>query len=118
MMLRLSFGGKPCPFEWDVISELICDLANTTLHDNSWYPYNLIAPNQHMVPERTLLDNSIPLGQGSELIVHISIDPRGTHDIYIDDIINLTIDILGTDHVAWVQAQIIQKNPGPVRAWT
>ena len=100
MMLRLSFGGKPCPFKWDVISKSICDLANTILHNNRWDPYDLTTPNQHLVPERTLLDNSIPFGQGLELIVDIPINPRGTHDIYIDDIINLTINIPGTDHVA------------------
>ncbi len=34
MMLRLSFSGKPCPFEWGVISETICDLANEILLSN------------------------------------------------------------------------------------
>ena len=47
-----------------------------------------------------LLDESIPFAHGLELIVKIPIDPQGIHDIYIDDIINLTIDIPGTDHVA------------------
>jgi hypothetical protein len=76
MMLRLSFGGKPSPFEWDVISESIFNLANAILvHNNNWDPYNLIAPNHHFVPERMLLDDSIPFGQGSELIVDIPIDP-------------------------------------------
>jgi hypothetical protein len=28
IMLRLTFGGAPCPFEWDIMLELICDLAN------------------------------------------------------------------------------------------
>ena len=77
MMLRLSFGGKPCPFEWDVISESICNLANVILHDDSRDPYNLISPNQHLVPERSLLDVSIPFGQGSDLIVDIPINPEG-----------------------------------------
>ena len=26
--LQLTFGGLPCPFEWGVISESVCDLAN------------------------------------------------------------------------------------------
>jgi hypothetical protein len=26
--LQLIFGGTPCPFEWRVISELICNIAN------------------------------------------------------------------------------------------
>jgi hypothetical protein len=38
--------------------------------------------------------------QGKELIVNIPINPCGMHDIYINDIICLTLDILGTDHVA------------------
>jgi len=42
----------------------------------------------------------MPFAHGLELIVKIPIDPRGIHDIYNDDIINLTIDIPGTDHVA------------------
>ena len=103
-MLRLSVGGKLCPFEWDVISESICDLTNTILHDNSWDPYDLTAPNQHLVPERTLLADSIPFRQGLELIVDIPINPQGTHNIYIDDIISLTIGIPGTDHVACAKA--------------
>ena len=80
-MLRLSFGGKPCPFEWDVISESICDFANAILHDDSWDPYNHTTPNQHLVPERMLLDDSIPFVHGLELIVEIPINPRGIHDI-------------------------------------
>ena len=104
-MLRLSFGGKPCPFEWEVISKLICNLANLILHDNNWDPYNLIALNQHLVPERMLLvDNSIPFVQGFKLIVDIPINPQGMHDIYIDDIISLTVGISGTNHVTCTQA--------------
>ena len=75
MMLRLSFGGNPCPFEWDVISESICNLANTILQDDSWDPYDLTVSNQHLVPEWTLLDNSISFRQGLELIVVIPINP-------------------------------------------
>ena len=106
-MLRLSVGGKPCPFEWNVISKSICDVANTILHEDSWDPYDLTAPNQHLVPERTLLDNSIPFGKGLDLIVDIPINPRGTQDIYIDDIINLTIDIPDTDHVARAKGAVL-----------
>jgi hypothetical protein len=28
IMLHLTFGGAPCPFEWNIISESIRDLAN------------------------------------------------------------------------------------------
>ncbi len=43
--LRFTFGGAPCPYEWGVISETICDLATAILHDNTWDPDNLQAPN-------------------------------------------------------------------------
>jgi hypothetical protein len=85
MMLWLSFGGKPCPFEWGVISETICNLANAILHSNDWDPEELFAPNQHLVPERELLDNNAPFAKGAELIVDIPVDPRGIHNVYIND---------------------------------
>jgi hypothetical protein len=64
----------------------------------------MYAPNQHLVPQKITLNNNISFGQGKELVVDIPINPRGTHDIYIDDIICLILDILGTDHVAQGQA--------------
>ena len=36
--LRLSFGGRPCPFEFCVASETVCDLTNTLLHSDEWNP--------------------------------------------------------------------------------
>jgi hypothetical protein len=38
------------------------------------------------------------------LIVNIPIDPHGTHNLYIDDIINLTVNIPGADYIACGQA--------------
>ena len=34
MMLRLSFGGAPGPFEFSVASEMLCDLINAIKHNN------------------------------------------------------------------------------------
>jgi hypothetical protein len=97
MMLWLSFGGKPCPFEWGVISETIWDLANAILHSNDWDPKELFDPNQHLVPEHELLDDNAPFAKGAELIVDIPIDPHRIHDVYIDNIIGLLVDIPGSD---------------------
>jgi hypothetical protein len=104
MMLHLSFGGKPCPSEWGAILESICDLASAILHSNDWDLDKMYAPNQHLVPNKITLNDNIPFGQGMELIVDIPINPPGMHDIYIDDIICLTLYIIGTDHVAQGQA--------------
>jgi hypothetical protein len=75
MMLWLSFGGKPCPFEWGVISKTICDLANAILLSKDWDPKELFSPNQQLVLERELLDNDVPFAKGTELIVNIPSTP-------------------------------------------
>ena len=66
MWLHLSFGGKPCPYMWGVFSETICDLANAILFNNNWDPFDLLAPNQPLVPPQVLLDNNIPFRAGAE----------------------------------------------------
>jgi hypothetical protein len=35
IMLCLTFGGAPCPFEWNILSESIHDLANKILFDEN-----------------------------------------------------------------------------------
>jgi hypothetical protein len=45
------------------------------------------------------LDNDIPFGKGRELIMDIDVDPRGMNDIYIGDVISLTVEIEGTDNL-------------------
>ena len=91
MWLRLSFGGKPCPYMWGVFSEAICDLANAILHSNHWDPFELLALYQPLVSPQTLLDDDIPFGEGVEMIVDIPIDP------HVDDIVGLTINIPRTN---------------------
>ena len=87
IMLRLTFGGAPCPFEWNIISKSIRDLANAILYNNSWDPHSDYAPCQHLVPPIDLMDDSIPFAKGAEQIVNIPVDPRGTGKVYIDDLV-------------------------------
>jgi hypothetical protein len=44
-------------------------------------------------------DSHEPFGVGKELIVNIPVNPRGTHDIYLDDIIALTVDVQGSNNL-------------------
>ncbi len=44
------------------------------------------------------MDNSIPFAEGAELIVDIPVDAWGTGDVYIDDLIQATVVINGTDN--------------------
>ncbi len=98
IMLRLTFGGAPCPFEWNIISESIRNLANEILFDEIWDPRTVHAPCQHLVPDMRLMDDSIPFAKGGELIVDIPVDARGTGDVYIDNLIQATVVIKGTDN--------------------
>lgn len=50
LMLRLTFGGTPCPHKWSVISEIICDLATAILIDDDWNYNEVVSPNQHLIP--------------------------------------------------------------------
>ena len=64
----------------------------------------MFASNQPLVPPRALLDDDIRFGEGAESIVNIPINPQGLHDIYIDRINLLMVDIPGTDNVACGQS--------------
>ncbi len=41
LMLWLTFGGAPCPFEWGIILETICNLTNKLLKCKDWDPQDL-----------------------------------------------------------------------------
>ena len=99
MNLRLTFGGSLCPNFWCLMSELMCDLVTAILHNDEWDPTILFGRNQHLVPPPRPLDDDIPFGEGRELIVDIEIDPRGMNDVYIDDVVSLTVKIEGTDNL-------------------
>jgi hypothetical protein len=45
------------------------------------------------------LDDLIPFVNGLELTVEIDINPQGTTDDYIDDLISLVVDIEGTGNL-------------------
>ena len=91
-------GGTPCPFDWSAILETICDLALAILQHKGWDPLTLHAPDQDLVPPMAWLDDLAPFVAGQELIVNVPIDPRGTADIYIDDIIGLSVDVEGSNN--------------------
>jgi hypothetical protein len=98
MMLRLTFGGAPCPAEWGSIAESLCNLANKILLRDEWDLLSLSSPAQHLVPEKTHLTDDIPFGIRRELVVDVPVNPRGKIDLYIDDFIGLTVDIDSSDN--------------------
>jgi hypothetical protein len=104
MFLRLTFGGAASPNEWCTLAEPVCDLATAILHDEEWDPSSLASPSQKMVPlplstSSRKSDDEEQLGVGRELIVDIPINDKGTHDIYIGDLVGLTLDVPGTNNL-------------------
>ena len=99
MMLRLTFGGAPCPSEFGAVSETICDLINAILQHEDWDPLTLFAETaQANVPPKETFEDDTPFGIGRDLIVDIPVDARGIVDLYIDDFIGLTVDLDNTDN--------------------
>ena len=102
MLLPLTFGGSPSPNKWCTLAEPICDLATAIMHDKTWDPSSLASPSQKLVPTyaRRRDRDQEKLGVGRDhLIVDIPINDKGMHDIYIDDIIALTLDVPGTNNL-------------------
>jgi hypothetical protein len=94
MMLRLTFGGAPCPSEFGAISETICNLINAILQHDDWDPLTLFAETaQANVPPKETFKDDAPFGIGRDLIVDIPVDARGIVDLYIDNFIGLTVDL-------------------------
>jgi hypothetical protein len=96
MMLRLSFGGAPCPSVFGSISESVCDLITAILLHEDWDPLTLFAKEaQAHVPPKKVLPDDVPFGIGRNLIVHIPIDPRGIINLFINNFLGLTINLVG-----------------------
>jgi hypothetical protein len=106
IMLQLTFGGAPCPFEWGIILETVCDLANKLLKCEDWEPQDLHASVQTNIPPRKYLSNDIPFTIGRNLIVDIPIDPRGYTDVYINNMTGLTANLPGTMNADRLEAAI------------
>lgn len=88
----------PTLLEWSIISETICDLATAIAHDSNWDPGALFAPDQEHVPPPDLLPDDIPFATGLDLIVDVEVHKQGVHEMYLDDLIGLTIDLPDTDN--------------------
>jgi hypothetical protein len=105
--LRLTFGGAPCPSEWGIIAETICDLANVIMKDKNWDPDKLYSPSTRLVPTPKPLEDDVPFGEAKELAVDIPVDPKGFCDLFIDDKGGLTVDLPGSDHLRRLRGAIL-----------
>jgi hypothetical protein len=91
--LWLAFGGAPGPCEWGVILETICDFVTSILQDDNWNPALTHVPNSNLVPRKKIMSDDVPVGVGRQSIMDVSVDPRGTTDVYINDTVALCVDL-------------------------
>ena len=80
-----------------MISGTIWYLATAILQDNNWNPSINCPSNSDLVPKTKTTSDKIPVEIGQELIVNISVNPRGTTECYIDDTIAINVDLEDTD---------------------
>jgi hypothetical protein len=94
----VDFWGAPGPNEWSILAEPICNLAKALIQDENWDLSVIKACSQSLVPlpEFELHE---PFGEGKDLIVNIPVDPKGTHDVYLEDIIALTVNVQGSNNL-------------------
>ncbi len=120
MMLRLFFGGAPCPLEWGTISESVCDLINAILQHDNWDPLTLFATAaQAHVPPKEVLSDDVLFVIRQDLIVDIPVNARGIVDVYIDDFFGLTVDLEDSNnatrlewaHSPWTNCRLQQSLP-------
>jgi hypothetical protein len=97
IMLRLTFGGAPCPFKWGAILETVCDLSKKKLKCKDWEPQDLHASAQKNIPPRKYLDGDILFAINHNLIMDILINPQGYADVYIDNTKGLTVNLPSTN---------------------
>ena len=69
------------------------------MQDAGWDPTLLCAPNGHLLPPPLFLDDSILFAEGKDLITDVTVDARGTSDVYIDNKIALTVDVEDSNNV-------------------
>ena len=90
--VRLPFGSKPAPVVYSTTSDALFDLANDLLREEKWDPDKLHAKIRNKLPEKTVLDKSIPFGKAKRLFVPV---PKRQTFIegYVDDGIGGCLDI-------------------------
>jgi hypothetical protein len=96
IILYVTFGGAPCPFEWGILLETICTLANELLKCKECNPDTLHASVQKETPAQKYLEDDVHFVIGREIFVNIPIDHQGYADIYINDMTGLKVDLPGT----------------------
>jgi len=92
MALRLTFGGSPCPNFWSCISESITDLCNMLIQNPNWNHELFFDPLSESIDLPLQEFDDVPFSKAKELSVSIPENDLGKADVYIDDIITISLE--------------------------
>ena len=67
----------------------------------------MFSPTQSLVPPYKPLPDDIPFAPGKKLFVDVPVNEKGFADIYIDDVINLGIDLPNTDNLKRLDSSVL-----------
>ena len=90
---RLPFRGSPCPPDFCLLSDMICDTINDLLLCEDWDETKVYSEFSDFVPPDEELDESIPFGKAESLAIDLPQNDKGYFDVYIDDFLGITVDI-------------------------
>jgi hypothetical protein len=90
--LRLPFGGSPCPSDFCLVSDIITDTINDLLASKNWDPKLIRSDYTKKIPAAIPSDPSIPFAKARSLSVPIVNEPDSKADVFVDDIISITVD--------------------------
>jgi len=92
MALRLTFGGSPCPNLWSCISESITDLCNMLIQNPNWNHDLFFDPLSASIEPPLSEYEDVPFTESKETSVSIPDNDLGKSDVYIDDIIAISLE--------------------------
>jgi hypothetical protein len=92
LALRLAFGGSANPPAWCAFSEMVTDLSNKIALCDDFDPAKLASPDRTNPTFRELPDG-LPIAEAREMAVPIPTTLNARFDCFIDDIIQVFLDI-------------------------
>ncbi|GFH61799.1 hypothetical protein CTEN210_18275 [Chaetoceros tenuissimus] len=102
---RMPFGANQGPGKFGKISETVTDLANHLMVNECWTPARLKSSFSKDIPPKKILPKSVKFGKAIPLLVDIK-DHDSYWDVFVDDLINVTLDQMNLEGKAREAAAI------------
>lgn len=102
---RMPFGSNQGPGKFGKISETTTDIANHLMKNECWTPARLKSSFSDNIPKKKLLPASVKFGKAIPLLVEIE-DYDSHWDVFVDDLINITLDQMNLEGKAREAAAI------------